>query len=281
MAACSAFFLLGWYSQSTLTLHLHDAFPSLFPHLTSAGASRSLQPASFSTSYVDVLNYPMPTPVAVIAAINLAVFLLWRVPQLQPLMYRHFTTDYHRVVHLRQFHTLFTHAFSHQGGLHFLFNMVAIATISPQIAIFLSDSEYFAFYLTAAAVSSLVGFALTSVFSYRNNRAAQLLIPSLGASGAVFAIFAASSLCFPDNKYRILFIPYDIPASTLLPIAAAVDVVGLVYNMWRGSPLGHGAHLGGMLCGCLLYWLYLSKHPLLQRVQAERERRKMWEQRRQ
>ena len=268
--SASACFILGWYSHTALHLYLHDLLP-LAP-------STSL-PSSFSSSSIDVLGYRLPLPVAAILAINVALCAAWHVPSLQPLMYLHFTTDFYRVFHLRMYHTLVTHAFSHMSGMHLLFNCMAFATIAPSISLFLSDSQFVAFYLGSAAISALVGFGLLYLTSLPANRLKQLRIPSLGASGAVFACFAASALAFPDSQYNILFIPYNIPASTILPLAAFFDVCGLVYNRYRGSPLGHGAHLGGMMCGVLLYKLWIERSALLKRVREERERRrKMWAQ---
>ena len=191
---------------------------------------------------MDILGYRLPTPVAVILTVNAAVFLLWRVPSLQPFMYRHFTTDLYRVLYGRQLHTVVTHAFSHQSFLHLFFNCLAFATIAPSLSFFMTDAQFFAFYVSAAAVSTLLGFALTALFSLPSHRAVQLRIPALGASGAVFAVFAASALAFPDVQYRVLLIPYDIPASTVLPCAAAFDVAGLVYNMVKVSAAATQAH---------------------------------------
>ena len=271
LTSASACFVLGWYSHTTLHLYLHD----LLPLQPSTAATASL-PSSFSSSSIDILGYRLPVPVATILAINVALCLAWHVPSLQPLMYLHFTTDFYRVFHQRMWHTLITHAFSHMSGMHLLFNCMAFATIAPSVSLFLSDSQFVAFYLGSAVISALVGFGLLYLTSLPVNRWKQLRIPSLGASGAVFACFAASALTFPDSQYNILFIPYNIPASTILPMAAAFDVCGLIYNRYRGSPLGHGAHLGGMMCGVLLYKLWIERSPLLRRVREERERRKVW-----
>ena len=269
MTSASVCFLLGWYSHTALQLYLHD----LIPLPPSAGL-----PSSFSSTSIDVLGYRLPLPVAVILIINVALCAAWHVPSLQPVMYLHFTTDFYRVFQQRMYHTLITHAFSHMSGMHLLFNCMAFATIAPSISLFLSDSQFVAFYLSSAAISALIGFGLLYLTSLPANRWKQLRIPSLGASGAVFACFAASALTFPDSQYNILFIPYNIPASTILPMAALFDVCGLVYNRYRGSPLGHGAHLGGMLCGVLLYKLWIERSTLLKRVREERERRKAWAQ---
>lgn len=269
ITSASACFIIGWYSHTALHLYLHDLLP-LQPATT--------LPSSFSSSSIDILGYRLPVPVAAILAINIALCVAWHVPSLQPLMYLHFTTDYYRVFHQRMYHTLVTHAFSHMSGMHLLFNCMAFATIAPSISLFLSDTQFVAFYLSSAVVSALVGFALLYLTSLPANRWKQLRIPSLGASGAVFACFAASALTFPDSQYNILFIPYNIPASTILPMAAAFDVCGLVWNRYRGSPLGHGAHLGGMMCGVALYKVWIEPSELLRRVREERERRKVWAQ---
>lgn len=90
--------------------------------------------------------------------------------------------------------------------------------------------------------------------------------PSLGASGAVCAIFATSALLFPHNQYQIMFIPYPIEAENLLPGLVGFDTIGLIYSHFKTSQLGHGAHLGGYLCGYGAFNYLERNNPTAQRI---------------
>lgn len=82
---------------------------------------------------------------------------------------------------------------------------------------------------------------------------AKAAIPTVGASGAVYALLLAFGMMFPNNKIYLYF---------LVPIKAKWFVIGYglieLYNGIAGTSDGiaHFAHLGGMLFGIvlILYW---------------------------
>jgi len=51
---------------------------------------------------------------------------------------------------------------------------------------------------------------------------------------------------------------------------AVFDSAGLVYSFFRTSIFDHGAHLGGLGGGLLLYYGYLQKQPRVQTYQRLR-----------
>ncbi len=89
---------------------------------------------------------------------------------------------------------------------------------------------------------------------------AQMNIPTIGASGAIFGVLLAFGMLFPNTELMLLFPP--------IPLKAKYFVIG--YGLLElylgisqpGSNVAHFAHLGGMLFGFILikYWNKTSKN---------------------
>ncbi|KIM44829.1 hypothetical protein M413DRAFT_67386 [Hebeloma cylindrosporum] len=89
------------------------------------------------------------------------------------------------------------------------------------------------------------------------------ILPSLGASGAIYAAVTMTALAFPDSEVA-LFIPPSYPINIQYGVGAlmALDMIGILRG-WR--LFDHWAHLGGAAFGIFYYnygpsyWAYLRK----------------------
>jgi len=89
------------------------------------------------------------------------------------------------------------------------------------------------------------------------------ILPSLGASGAIYAAVTMTALAFPDSQVA-LFIPPTYPINIQYGVGGLVlmDMIGIVRG-WR--VFDHWAHLGGAAFGVLYYkygpqwWRYLRE----------------------
>ncbi|KAK2465684.1 hypothetical protein APHAL10511_002228 [Amanita phalloides] len=99
----------------------------------------------------------------------------------------------------------------------------------------------------ASAVSSTV--ASTKVEAVKQATAS--ILPSLGASGAIYSCVIVTALAFPDSQVA-LFIPpsYPIPIQWGVSGLVALDIVGVMRG-WR--LFDHWAHLGGAAFGLAYY----------------------------
>ena len=103
----------------------------------------------------------------------------------------------------------------------------------------LGSEQFVAVYSSAAVWASLVSLAFKV--------ATKTSIPSVGASGAILAVFAMHCLFFPDSRIQIVFLPFlGMSAGYALPSMMAVDGLGILCK-WRW--LDHAAHLGGACFG--------------------------------
>ncbi|KAI8808486.1 hypothetical protein BJ742DRAFT_772149 [Cladochytrium replicatum] len=196
-------------------------------------------------------NYP-PTPppsrsvplsiYGVIAA-NGAVFAGWQYPPLYSFLSKNFVHHPNNPNY-----TMLTSAFSHQTFLHLGFNMMVLHDFGR---IFYNSIDRqlplaTAFYLSSASISSLGSHAINTITRSPPRG-------SVGASGALYGILGSITVTNPNLPVGIMFLPFHVPLSTMLPALMAMDVVGLA-SKW--TFLDHGAHLGGAVGGLLFAWLY-------------------------
>ncbi|KAJ3012466.1 hypothetical protein HKX48_006266 [Thoreauomyces humboldtii] len=195
---------------------------------------------------------PAQRAVYAIIGVNAAVFLCWRPLPWRGFMMRHFA---HHPMSGRSY-TLLTSAFSHEGLLHLGFNMYALVGFAPllQDRALGSTEQFVAFYMAAAVLASL-GSHLVSVLWLNRLRAPR---PSLGASGAIWAVLAGCATIFPHLPVGIVFLPgISFTMGDLVPVMVGLDILGLVRG-W--AMFDHAAHLAGAAVGYLymtygrVYW---------------------------
>ncbi|KAL3848398.1 hypothetical protein ACJMK2_019256 [Sinanodonta woodiana] len=179
-----------------------------------------------------------------IIAVNCGVFLLWKVVPWHMMM-RYFQcapTKAHSMT------SMIFSTFSHVGTFHLAANMYVLWSFSKPIQMFLSKEEFLAFFLSAGTVSSLL--------SCMNKVKRGLLIPSLGASGAVYAVLAASCYMMPDSRLTLAVIgeafDFSFSSKSALYALLVVETAGMLIG-WKY--FDHAAHLGGLLFG-LWYMRY-------------------------
>lgn len=200
-------------------------------------------------------------PALVVA--NVVVFLIWQLArdnqQLVPLMVSNFMVSPILLAQGRLW-TLLTAAFSHIELWHLVINMFVLFSFGRVLEMVLGRRPFLLFYLVAAVFSSACHCAVSLLVMGQSD------IYALGASGAVSAVLIAVSLLLPRAKV-LLFLVVPVPALVAGLLFVAIDIWGLVVqSRGIGSSIGHGAHLGGALCGALFFVTYLR--PLQKRMQA-------------
>ncbi|KAI0965468.1 hypothetical protein F4678DRAFT_333311 [Xylaria arbuscula] len=161
---------------------------------------------------------------------------------IMPAMKPHFV---HTPVLSRNY-TLLTSVFGHGGLVHLGLNLYGMFHFMPSAA----DSPTFrgsnahltAFYLSAGILSSLAQHA-TAIWPQRN-----VAMSSLGASGALFALFGIVGVAYPSTQIGIVFLPGSLPIGEAMACLALFDAVG-IFVRYPGVHLGHAAHLSGLALG--------------------------------
>src|SRR4030067_278071 len=134
-----------------------------------------------------------------------------------------------------------TYMFLHGGIFHILFNMFALWMFGAEIERYWGTREFVKFYFLCGFGAGVLTF-LPSLSS---------LVPTIGASGAVFGILVAFAMLFP-NRYIYLYFFFPVKAKYMVAFFAVLEFFASFQHTSDG--IGHFAHLGGMLIG----YLYLK-----------------------
>lgn len=144
----------------------------------------------------------------------------------------------------------FTHFFMHASIAHIAFNMISLFSIGSLLERFWGSKRVLNFYLICGLCAGLFYMLIQAIMVYFE--LGHIVGSSgVGASGAVFGIFAAVALLFPNSEFFVFFIPFPIKAKYLLIGAAVISTV-LGVASFQGDNVAHFAHLGGILTGYLL-----------------------------
>jgi len=188
-----------------------------------------------------------------LCGVNIAVFLAWRIPGLQPFMTRWFMSNPGSQSRCLP---LLLNTFSHFGLIHLGCNMIVLHSFMPNTVHLMGKEQFLALYLNSGVISSLASM----VYKVAQGKTSY----SLGASGAICGVVGTFAAFYPDARMSLLFLPmYTFSAATAVKGLMALDAAGLALG-WR--VFDHMAHLSGVLCG--LGWAYYGA-PLLW---ARRER---------
>jgi membrane associated rhomboid family serine protease len=140
----------------------------------------------------------------------------------------------------------FSYMFLHAGLMHIGFNMLALWMFGAPLALLWGEKKFLRFYLlcglgagaiivTWPAIPVLFGAGIPGGY----------LLPTLGASGAVFGVLLAYSLTWPDRTIMLLFPPIPIKALYFIPVIFFMSLLG-------PQNVSHVGHLGGILVGWIL-----------------------------
>lgn len=148
------------------------------------------------------------------------------------------------------FLTLFTAMFLHGGILHLLGNMLFLWIFGDNVEDAMGHVRYLVFYLFCGMLAGLAHVFTTFFMGH------DLLIPSLGASGAISAVMASYLRLFPGKKVYLLFLLFIVPVPAFLVVGIwfafqLIDGLGLLGGQAAGD-IAYAAHIGGFIAGLLL-----------------------------
>src|SRR6266550_9585529 len=136
--------------------------------------------------------------------------------------------------------TLITSMFMHGGIAHIFGNMLFLLIFGDNIEDRLGHLRYAIFYLVCGVLSGLAHVFTTAALAGEN--AASMLIPSLGASGAISGVLGGYILLFPTRRVTVL-LSYFV---TQVPAFVAIGL-WFVFQLISGlGVLGSGSQQGGV-----------------------------------
>lgn len=173
-----------------------------------------------------------------LAALNGLIFLAgYLTPQLEWELFLRGALLPQAVVFEGEVYRLFTAMFLHGSLPHVLFNTYAIFIVGQMVEPIFGRTRYLLIYVLGGLTGSAASLALGGLDG-----------ASVGASGAVFAIFAAQGVHLYQHRgvYR--------NARAQLRHMAMLIALNLLIGFMPGSRIDNWGHIGGMLGGALLAW---------------------------
>lgn len=169
-----------------------------------------------------------------------------------------------------------THMFMHGGWGHLLFNMYTLFIFGSSLERVWGPKKFLIFYfvtgLGAAAIHTGVEWiqmqnyitqaaegSSAAFTAIRNLK----IIPTVGASGAIYGVLMGYALLYPDAILTLIFPPVSLKARWFVLIFAVIELVAGITG--TGAGIAHFAHLGGLIFGYLLIRLWKRQGTLYSR----------------
>jgi len=163
----------------------------------------------------------------------------------------------------------FTYLFLHGGLWHLLLNMLVLWMFGGDLERAWGRRRFYAYYFLTGVGAGLINIFVKTVSDPSGTGTS--LIPTIGASGAIYGILLAAALVFPDRQVWLIPFPVTLPMRVYVLIIGAIAFFGSMEA--AGDNISHISHLGGMLVG----YLYLRRGTFLYRL---RNRYSDWRRRR-
>ena len=155
------------------------------------------------------------------------------------------------------FLTLITSQFLHGGFAHLFGNMMFLWIFGDNIEDAMGHLRYLVFYLLCGVLAGLSHVFSTFIFDQN------LLIPSLGASGAISGVLGAYILLHPTRGVHVWFYLFvaTLPAFLVVGLWFVFQVMNGLGTLGgqEAGDVAYAAHIGGFIAGLLLVKLF-AKH---------------------
>ncbi len=150
--------------------------------------------------------------------------------------------------------TLIFSMFMHGGIAHIAGNMLFLWIFGDNVEDRMGHVRYLIFYLVCGVLASLAHVFSTVMFA---TDTASLLIPSLGASGAISGVLGGYLLLYPKRRVTVILFRFltAVPAYVAIGIWFAFQLISGLGVLGSGSQQGgvaYAAHIGGFVAGLVL-----------------------------
>jgi membrane associated rhomboid family serine protease len=150
--------------------------------------------------------------------------------------------------------TLLVSMFMHGGLMHLFGNMLFLWIFGDNLEDRIGHARYAVFYLVTGVLASLAHVFSTAAFSEGGSG---MLVPSLGASGAISGVLGGYVLLFPRNQVRVILFRFltTVPAYVALGLWFLFQLVsglGLLGGGAQEGGVAYAAHIGGFVAGLAL-----------------------------
>ncbi|HXT64787.1 MAG TPA: rhomboid family intramembrane serine protease [Pyrinomonadaceae bacterium] len=151
--------------------------------------------------------------------------------------------------------TLITSMFMHGGIAHIFGNMLFLWIFGDNIEDRLGHLRYAIFYLVCGILAGLSHVFATALFAGGNE--GQMLVPSLGASGAISGVLGGYILLFPTRRVMVMISWFFVPVPAFIAVGLwfvlqLISGLGMLGSGSKAGGVAYAAHIGGFIAGLIL-----------------------------
>jgi membrane associated rhomboid family serine protease len=157
--------------------------------------------------------------------------------------------------------TLLTSIFMHGGIAHIAGNMMFLWIFGDNLENDMGHGNYLIFYLLCGVIAGLSHVFTTAFFGHN------LLIPSLGASGAISGVMGGYILQHPVRGVHVWFLLGIITVPAFIAVGLwfifqIINGMGALGGEEAGG-VAYAAHIGGFIAGLILVKMFIKRKPVL------------------
>ncbi len=150
---------------------------------------------------------------------------------------------------------LMTYMFFHAlSPMHLVFNLLTLWFFGSELEKQWGAKFFTLYFFTCGIGAAFLYCASVAAYAAITGVQTPLMIPVLGASGALFGLLVAYGIIFAERM--MIFLIFPMKAKYFVMVAAGLDFVSLLSTGFAGSEVAYLAHLGGALVG----FLFLMGH---------------------
>ena len=159
--------------------------------------------------------------------------------------------------------TLLTSMFMHVGLAHLAGNMLYLWICGDNLENMMVHQRYLIFYLLCGIIAGLCHVFASAFFGH------SLLIPSLGASGAIAGVLGGYMLLFPTRRIFLWVLIGTIAVPAFLAVGLwfvfqVINGLGALGGQEAGG-IAYAAHIGGFIAGMFLVKFFVPKRVIRQK----------------
>jgi membrane associated rhomboid family serine protease len=143
---------------------------------------------------------------------------------------------------------------------HILFNMLMLWFVGGELETRWGKKFFLSYYLISGAGAALIYSFIMAIYSAMTGSQQGLVIPVVGASGAIFGLLLAYGILFGERVMHFMMV-FPMKAKYFVMILGGIEVVSILTSGVTGGEVAYLAHLGGLASGylTLLGWTRIQQ----------------------
>lgn len=147
---------------------------------------------------------------------------------------------------------LVTYMFMHSlSPTHIVFNLLMLWMLGSELELRWGRRYFLGYYLGSGVGAAVLYCICVGLYALYSGEHQGLVIPVIGASGAIFGLLLAYGVLFGERVIHFMML-FPMKAKYFVMILGGIEVVSLLTTGVAGGEVANLAHLGGLVAGYLI-----------------------------